>query len=123
MLAAILGHEIAHNLAQHSAETMSKYTIIIQPARMILGILDAAGYTLGLGRFLGELILQWGVIPKGSRVQESEADYIGLMMMARSCFNPNAAVTVWQRMVVAEQDAGTHVPEWLSTHPAVCIFS
>ena len=52
-----------------------------------------------------------------SRQQESEADYIGLMMMAKSCYNPEAAVGVWQRMQEAEAKGG--VPQWMSTHPSV----
>ena len=113
-LAAILGHEIAHNLARHAAESMSGM-VLLSPIRWILIFLDSTGYTMGLGRVLGDYAMELGLTRPASRKQESEADYIGLMMMARSCYNPAAAVGVWQRM----QEADKHqVPEWLSTHPS-----
>lgn len=114
-LAAILGHEIAHNVARHAAESLSS-TILWYPARLILMALDNSGYTMGLGQLLGDLALNFGIMMPASRKQESEADYIGLMMMARSCYDPQAAVAVWQRMQQAEK-AG--IPEWMSTHPSV----
>ena len=58
-----------------------------------------------------------GLARPASRKQESEADYIGLMMMAQSCYNPQEAVKVWQRMEIAQKDQD--MPEWLSTHPSV----
>ncbi|TAQ89212.1 hypothetical protein B7494_g2502 [Chlorociboria aeruginascens] len=113
-LATILGHEIAHNLAQHAAESMSR-VIWLQPFRFLFMWLDATGVTMGLGQFLGDIALQFGVAMPASRKQESEADFIGLMMMAKSCYNPNAAPGVWRRMEAAE----THgIPQWLSTHPS-----
>lgn len=51
-----------------------------------------------------------------ANIMQSEADYIGLMMMAKSCFNPQAAVTLWQRMQIAEKNHPAP-PELLSTHP------
>lgn len=113
-LAAVLGHEIAHNLAQHAAESMSS-VIMISPIRYSLIFLDATGWTMGLGRILGDVALNLGVAMPASRKQESEADYIGLMMMAKACYNPNEAVGVWERMEAATKDK---VPEWLSTHPS-----
>jgi predicted Zn-dependent protease len=62
------------------------------------------------------MLLQFGIAMPASRQQESEADYIGLMMMAKSCYNPEAAVGVWQRMQKAEAGG---IPEWMSTHPSV----
>lgn len=52
-----------------------------------------------------------------SRKQESEADYIGLMMMAQSCYNPEEAVRVWERMEKFQAQE-QQTPEWLSTHPS-----
>ena len=62
------------------------------------------------------MLLEFGIAMPGSRQQESEADYIGLMMMAQSCYNPQAAVGVWQRMHEAEKH---DIPQWMSTHPSV----
>ncbi|KAG9244749.1 mitochondrial metalloendopeptidase OMA1 [Calycina marina] len=116
-LAAILGHEIAHNLARHSAEQMSR-GILIFPLRWALIFLDATGYTGGLGRILGDVGLSFGFMMPASRVQESEADYIGLMLMAKSCYNPEAAVRVWQKIDQSHKDSKQNLPEWTSTHPS-----
>lgn len=115
-LAAILGHEIAHNVARHSAESASRYLIFNLPLRYLLIFLDNTGYTMGLGRVLGDLLMGLGVTLPASRKQESEADYIGLMIMAKSCYDPKAAVGVWERMEAADHSGN---PEWLSTHPSV----
>ncbi|KAG4033785.1 hypothetical protein MFRU_004g02880 [Monilinia fructicola] len=114
-LATILGHEIAHNLANHSGETMSKTAVIYMPLRILFRFLDESGYTGGLGQILGSLALEFGMNLPASRNQEKEADHIGLMIMAKSCYNPQAAVGVWERMQAAEKNAP---PEWLSTHPS-----
>lgn len=116
-LAAILGHEIAHNLARHSAESMSKMVLLAIP-RWFFIFLDASGYTGGLGRILGEFALGYGIVMPASRTQESEADYIGLMLMAKSCYNPGAAVKVWQKIEKTQQAASQEIPQWLSTHPS-----
>jgi predicted Zn-dependent protease len=110
-LAAVLGHEIAHNLARHAAERMSS-TIMITP---ILWGIYAVDFTGIIGQILGRIALDIGFMRPASRKQESEADYIGLMMMAQACYDPHAAVGLWQRMEVSqEQDT----PEWISTHPS-----
>ncbi|TVY31255.1 Mitochondrial metalloendopeptidase OMA1, partial [Lachnellula cervina] len=114
MLAAILGHEIAHNVAKHQAEGLSSM-VILAPIRFAFTWLDYTGYTFGLGRFLGDLALEFGLMMPASRKQESEADYIGLMMMAKACYDPKAAVKVWQRMEAAKE---SDIPQWLSTHPS-----
>jgi metalloendopeptidase OMA1, mitochondrial len=119
-LAAILGHEISHNLAQHAAENMSRY-VLLEPIRWVFLWLDYAGYTGGLGRFVGDLLMDLGMMRPASRRQESEADYIGLLMMAKSCYNPDEAVKVWERMEKFQKAAGNSIPQWLSTHPSVGI--
>ncbi|KAG0652353.1 metalloendopeptidase OMA1 [Hyphodiscus hymeniophilus] len=121
-LAAILGHEIAHNLARHAAEHMSSMVLLL-PLKWALmvgfNMADATGLTLGLGQWLGpwlsNTVLEFGIAMPASRTQESEADYIGLMMMAKSCYDPHAAVGVWQRMEEAEKNG---IPQWMSTHPS-----
>lgn len=114
-LATILGHEIAHNVARHSAEQYSRSVFMIMPIQTVIYILDSMGLLYGLGQLVGRLFLDLGVARPASRVQESEADYIGLMMMARSCYDPQAAVEVWNRMEQVNKD---QIPEWLSTHPS-----
>jgi predicted Zn-dependent protease len=115
-LAAILGHEIAHNVARHSAESMSRNFAILLPIRLAMIVLDTTGTTLGFGRVLMDIAMGLGVVRPASRKQEVEADYIGLMIMAKACYDPRAAVGVWQRMETADRDASS---EWLSTHPSV----
>ncbi|CAG8949847.1 hypothetical protein HYFRA_00004174 [Hymenoscyphus fraxineus] len=112
-LATILGHEIAHNIARHAAESMSR-TILLEPVRWLFYALDATGYTAGFGRILGDLALDLGLTRPASRMQESEADYIGLMMMSKACYDPTQAPGVWQRMEAANPGG---IPAWLSTHP------
>jgi predicted Zn-dependent protease len=119
-LASILGHEIAHNLAQHAAESLSRYVFLV-PLRWVFIYLDYSGYTIGLGRFFGDILMDLGIMRPASRKQESEADYIGLMMMAKSCYDPTEAVKVWERMEKFQRAAGNSIPQWLSTHPSVCI--
>jgi metalloendopeptidase OMA1, mitochondrial len=114
-LATVLGHEIAHTLARHPAERLSQAAFMMVPLQGVFLLLDAIGITYGFGRFLGEMLLDFGVARPASRVQESEADYIGLMMMARSCYDPQAAVEVWNRMEEANK---AKIPEWMSTHPS-----
>ncbi|KAH0544904.1 hypothetical protein FGG08_000984 [Glutinoglossum americanum] len=107
-LAVVLGHEIAHNVAHHAAERLS------QVVWVYIGMWGLA-YLFGAPDFLSQILIDFGFTRPGSRGQESEADYIGLMMMAQSCYDPEAAVGVWKRMEKAEQFAP---PQWLSTHPS-----
>jgi Zn-dependent protease with chaperone function len=100
---------------------MSRY-VLLEPVRWVFIFLDYAGYTGGLGRFLGDILMDLGMMRPASRRQESEADYIGLMMMARSCYNPDEAVKVWERMEKFQKAAGNSIPQWLSTHPSVSVF-
>ncbi|KAA9327590.1 M48 family metallopeptidase [Hymenobacter busanensis] len=115
-LAVVMGHEIAHAVAKHSSERMSQ-----QLAAQGLGtaVSAAAGQNpsatsnvflqvVGVGSQLG--ILKYG------RSQESEADHLGLIFMAMAGYNPDGAVSFWQRMA-ARESAGTP-PEFLSTHPS-----
>lgn len=113
-LAAVLGHEIAHNIAQHATEKMSQM-VLLQPIVWALIYADYTGLTFGLGRFLGSLMLDLGLLRPSSRAQESEADRIGLGLMADACFDPRQAVGLWERMEAHQKGAP---PEWLSTHPS-----
>lgn len=107
-IATVLSHEISHNVAHHAAERMSQQIIVVLLGLTVATI--AGGDFFGLSRFLSNLIF---TLP-GSRTQESEADYIGLMMMAESCYNPNNAIAFWGRM---EKLNEAEPPQFLSTHP------
>jgi hypothetical protein len=99
-VATVLGHEIAHNIAHHTAERISR--------SLFTALFDVSGTT---SKYITDLVLS---LPNG-RTQEAEADHIGLLLMARSCFDPNAAIGFWQRMGQAEKYAP---PQFLSTHPS-----
>lgn len=115
-IAAIMGHEIAHAIARHGAERMA-YQKLIQfgslAASVALGDMDwgtrrAIMGAMGAGS-------QYGILLPFSRKHESEADYIGLMYMARACFDPREAPLLWQRMQAAGSGASS---EFASTHPS-----
>lgn len=120
-LAAVLGHEIAHNTASHAAERLSAAWVGNLTAGSLFFLAGALpGLTLfGLWSFVGGFYLQdlLFYLPMG-RKQESEADYIGLIMMAEACYDPRAAVGFWRRMEAIQQAGGNEVPEMLSTHPS-----
>ncbi|KAI4597311.1 hypothetical protein KJ359_004417 [Pestalotiopsis sp. 9143b] len=114
-LAAVLGHEIAHNLAEHIGERMSgQIGVNILLGSVVLLTALWGGALLGTQLFGGTLLDLLFSRPMGRR-QESEADYIGLMMMAEACYDPEAALTFWQRMEAHSQGSP---PEWMSTHPS-----
>jgi predicted Zn-dependent protease len=110
-LAAVIGHEIAHALREHGRERVSR-AYAQQLALAGVGAVTGAGEgLLQLADMVGAVTFQ---LPHG-RTQEAEADRIGLELMARAGYDPNAAVTVWQKMM-AQERGGT--PEFLSTHPS-----
>lgn len=114
-LAAVLGHEIGHVIAQHGAERMSQQAGT-QLGMAALGQLtrDNPNRDLLLG-VLG-VGAQVGILLPYSRTQESEADLIGLDLMASSGFDPRQSVELWKNMMAAAGNSGP--PEVLSTHPA-----
>jgi predicted Zn-dependent protease len=116
-LATVLGHEIAHAIANHGGERMSQ-SLLIELGGMALDKameekpeqtreLFQTAYGLGSGV---------GVLLPFSRLQESEADHMGLIFMAMAGYDPHGAVDFWQRM--AASNKGSLTPELLSTHPA-----
>ncbi|KAI0134418.1 peptidase family M48 [Xylariales sp. AK1849] len=114
-LATVLGHEIAHNLAEHIGERMSgQIGINILLGSVVLLTALWGGAIIGTQLFGGSLLDILFGRPMGRR-QESEADYIGLMMMAEACYNPEEALAFWQRM---ERQNQAGPPEWMSTHPS-----
>ncbi|CCU77109.1 Metalloendopeptidase [Blumeria hordei DH14] len=113
-LASVLSHEIAHGIANHQAERMSSSFLIIWPLRIALFFC----FDIWTGGILGNLLLEYGVNRPASRTQEREADYIGLMMMAKACYDPGAAVVFWKRIEQLEKAHGKLDLTWLSTHPS-----
>jgi predicted Zn-dependent protease len=110
-MAAVIGHEMAHALREHSRERISR-EYAQQIALSGVAILTGAGE--GLQKLAGSVASVTFQLPH-SREQESEADTIGLELMARAGYDPNAAVSVWKKMIEANQ-GGT--PQFLSTHPS-----
>jgi len=110
-IAAIMGHEIAHALREHSRERVSRQygqQLAISGAAALSG-LDAS--IADLANMVATVTFQ---LPF-SREQEAEADIVGLELMARSGYDPNAAVSLWQKMIAMEKQ---QQPEFLSTHPS-----
>ncbi len=109
-VAMIMGHEVAHALREHARERMGKQSVTQVLANVV-------SYFLGLGQ-MGDMVLGMGaqlLSLKFSRDDETEADLIGLELAARAGYDPNAGVTLWQKMLQANRDAP---PEFISTHPA-----
>nr|WP_315163809.1 M48 family metallopeptidase [uncultured Flavobacterium sp.] len=116
-LATVIGHEVSHALANHGAQRMSAAQ---------LQQIGAVGVSLATGNQTEEKQKMWqqyygigsqvGVMLPFSRSHETEADKIGLTLMAIAGYNPDLAVGFWQRM--AAQSSGQSQPEFLSTHPS-----
>ncbi len=116
-LAAVIGHEIGHVIAEHGNERMSQSTIINMGTQAVGQVL-AANEVSQTGPIMAAIGLgvQVGVQLPFSRTHESEADLIGLALMAQAGFDPRQSVNLWQNMDAAS--AGQRPPELLSTHPA-----
>jgi predicted Zn-dependent protease len=113
-LAVVLGHEISHVLARHGAERMSQ-GLLAQVGGSVLSALLGGGPSANLILAAYGVGAQVGVLLPYSRTQESEADHIGLLLMAQAGYDPRAALAFWQRM---ERTGGGGTPEFLSTHPS-----
>lgn len=110
-IAQIMGHEIAHALANHTAERMSR-AIAINAGVIAAGVAsDNSGLAIGGTALAAKFALE---LPN-SRTAEREADRIGIELATRAGYRPAAAVTLWQKMAEA---GGDGPPEFLSTHPA-----
>jgi len=115
-LAAVMGHEVAHVTAHHSNERASRAMVTgvgVDIAAIVLGggysrQTQAASQTLNTGAALG-------LLNPFSRMQESEADLIGLDYMAMAGFDPRESVQLWQNMNASNT---TRIPEFMSTHPS-----
>ncbi|MGD9842786.1 MAG: M48 family metallopeptidase [Steroidobacteraceae bacterium] len=110
-LAAIIGHEIAHALREHTRERVSR----AYAEQVGLGVL-AAVTGAGAGAMqLASTVTQVTFGLPHSREQETESDRIGLELMARAGYDPHAAITLWQKM---SQQSGNTGSDFLSTHPS-----
>lgn len=115
-LAVVLGHEVAHAVAKHSNERISQQMLTQYGAQLLSESLSEknqmiqtiANTVYGIGS-------KYGVTLPFSRKHESEADYMGLILMTMAGYNPDKAVTFWQKMSAS---SGGKVPELLSTHPS-----
>jgi len=110
-IAAVMGHEIAHALREHGRERASQ--------AMAQGVgIAVVGTALGMkggAQDLSQLVLDLTFNLPNSRVDETEADRIGVELAARGGFDPSAAVTLWQKMATL---GGSQPPQFLSTHPS-----
>lgn len=112
-IAVVMGHEIAHALREHSREQVSQAVA----AQTAIGI---GTQLLGLGGGVSQLTgaaYEALVATQFSRSHETEADRIGLELMARAGYNPQAGVSLWQKMTSAGS-AGGGTPDFLSSHPS-----
>lgn len=116
-LAVVLGHEIAHMVADHGNERMSQ-ALLTQMGGVALqtALSEQPSQTQELLMAAFGLGTQVGFLLPYSRLQESEADHLGLIFMAMAGYDPRAAVDFWQRM--AKQGDGSSPPAFLSTHPS-----
>ncbi|MCL7941912.1 M48 family metallopeptidase [Halomonas sp. ATCH28] len=115
-LAAVIGHEIAHVLARHANERASTQTA----TQLGLSVISSASGMQGAG---GETMMaalgmgaQYGILLPFSRRHESEADTLGLTLMADAGFDPRASIALWDNMGAA--GSGARPPAWMSTHPS-----
>lgn len=115
-LSVVMGHEIAHAIARHGAERMAHQKLVqlgTLAAGMALSDMDTQTQHMVMGA-LG-VGAQFGVLLPFSRSHESEADHMGLIFVARACFDPREAPRLWERMGRASGGASA---EFMSTHPS-----
>lgn len=113
-LAAVLGHEVGHVIAKHGNERVSQ-GLVAQ------GLTSLAGASISDPRYQSIVLAglglgaQYGFLLPHSRTQESEADLIGLDLMARAGFDPRESVELWKNMAAT---GGNQPAQWMSTHPS-----
>ncbi|MBL0225732.1 MAG: M48 family metallopeptidase [Geobacteraceae bacterium] len=116
-LAVVMGHEIAHAIAEHGNERMSQ-GLLAQMGGVALStaLSTKTAATRQLWMSVYGVGAQYGAIMPYGRMQESEADHLGLIFMAMAGYDPNEAIPFWERM--SAQKGGQAPPEFLSTHPS-----
>jgi predicted Zn-dependent protease len=108
-LAAVMGHEIGHALREHGREQASQQMI----EQVGVGLLGAL---TGVNTQLAQTVADVTISLPHSRQQETEADRIGVELMARAGYDPHEAVNLWQKM--SKLGGGGQPPQFLSTHPS-----
>jgi predicted Zn-dependent protease len=117
-LAAVMGHEISHALREHVRERMSRakaQQMGLLGAAALVGLSTKSGDNAVKTLALGGAVATVALTLPNSRTAEHEADEVGLELMARAGYNPNAALTLWEKM---SAKGGAKPPEFLSTHPS-----
>ncbi|MDX1700249.1 MAG: M48 family metallopeptidase [Melioribacteraceae bacterium] len=115
-IATVMGHEIAHAIAEHGGERMSQGLLVQLGGMGLQAALESEpALTQQLAMAAFGVGAQVGVMLPFSRLHESEADQMGLIFMAMAGYHPNNAVDFWQRMAA---QGGGEPPEFLSTHPS-----
>lgn len=116
-LAVVMGHEIAHAIAEHGNERMSQGLIAqLGGTALSTALATKPDATRQLWMSVYGVGAQYGALMPYGRMQESEADHLGLVFMTMAGYDPNTAVSFWERM--AAQKGGQAPPEFLSTHPS-----
>lgn len=110
-IAAVMGHEIAHALREHGREKISK----AMGQQLVLGTALAATGTAQYSKLANQAANVMYTLPN-SREAETEADVVGLELMARAGYDPAAAINVWKKMTAASE--GKEPTEFFSTHPS-----
>lgn len=110
-IAQVIAHEIAHALANHSAERMS----IALANNLALSVYQSSDSATASNLTLAAVAAQVAITLPNSRTSESEADRIGIKLAAMAGYDPHAAVSLWQKMLKVSSNG---VPEFLRTHPA-----
>ena len=115
-LAVVVGHEVAHAIARHGNERMSQGLLVnLGGMALSVALAEKPALTRQLSMAAFGLGASVGILLPYSRTHESEADRIGLTLMAMAGYDPREAVPFWRRM---NKKAGARPPEFLSTHPA-----
>jgi predicted Zn-dependent protease len=116
-LAVVMGHEIAHAIAEHGNERMSQGLLAqLGGTALSTALATRPSETQQLWMTVYGVGAQYGALLPYSRLQETEADELGLIFMIMAGYDPNEAVGFWQRM--SAQKSGQAPPEFLSTHPS-----
>ena len=115
-LAVVMGHEVAHAVAKHSNERLSQQVLAQYGANAVGIFTSGKSYaTQQLAQTVYGLGANYGVMQPFSRKHESEADEMGLVLMTIAGYNPDVAITFWQKM---DASSSSSVPEFLSSHPS-----
>jgi predicted Zn-dependent protease len=116
-MATVISHEVAHALARHAGERLSQ-SMLAQAGGLGLGVaLGGMGSPASTAIMQGySLGTQLGILLPYSRTQESEADRVGLILMAKAGYDPAQALEFWRRMMIKDKKSAK-LPEFMSTHP------